>query len=779
LVRGEDVAETTFVELPGHSAAIRSLSVSDDGSRLASAGIDHTIRIWELENRGVARRGTLVKELRGHAGPVYAAVFAPGDSNSVVSTGYDDRLRLWSIDLYREQQLLPGLALRGHVGPVLSARFSPSGESVVTASLDRTARRWNVRTATEQRLFREGHAYLASRAMFYPQSRLLLTAGGDGTVRIWDLDKQAELLVLDRTGYRAAAAIAPDERAILTGSSDVLTSSARPHGAIVWNAKTGERLQELVDAHKAPVTVVAYSPAVDLPAIAFTGDDNGVFQLWNPDTGERLGPRIDEHGSPIVGAAIAADGRSLVTADASGQVFRWDISTSTRIAKVHEFPHQAGVLSMALLPNGCVLTGGADGRLRLFDADGKDPMWTADLLAAKPGMFVSAQEPASEVIPSVAAYWDESKSAAVVVVLGSLRRAAAIGGASEEEFVRLFELDFLQRKFQEVPQAAGDEPYASLIDLRAQGAAGWSTAIAPGGREIVTIGRDEARLWDRDGHELAAFRPHQDLTFAEFSHSGKLIATASLDSSVRIWDADSGQPRMTLDEHTAGPLGGHQRPVNCAVFSPDDQSVWTGSEDGTVRQWNLATMRVDRVITASALGITRLVLAGGGQTLITASRSGEGAIWRLAAQAEPAHRLVGHSGEILDVCLSPDEAWIVTASADNTARIWDARTGGEVLSLAGHASEVTAVAVLADGPGLRVLTGSSDQTAKLWAISGLSGAPGDGSSSASPAAKELISLRGHTRGLTSVAFAPDGSSALTASRDGMTIVWPAAGLSLP
>jgi WD40 repeat protein len=778
LVRGEPVAETAYQELTGHSAAVRSLSVSSNGSRLASSGIDHTIRIWELHNRGIARRGALVKELRGHAGPVYSAVFAPGDLNSIISTGYDDRLRLWSIDLYQEERTLPGLALRGHVGPVLSARFSPNGESIITASLDRTARRWNARTATEQRLFREGHAYLASRAAFFPQSRRLLTAGGDGTVRIWDLDKQAELLVLDRTGYRASAAIAPDERTILTGSSDVLSDSARPHGAVVWNAETGERLRELVDAHKAPVTVVAFSQAVGHPALAFTGDDNGVFQLWNPETGEPLGPRIDHHGSPIVAAEFAVNGRSLVTADASGQVFRWDITTPADIAKVHEFPHPAGVLSIAILPTGGVLTGGADGRLRLFAADGKEPIWMADPLAANPGMFVSAEQSASEAIPAVAAYWNESKGTAVVVAIDSLRRGAS-GVIAEEEFVRLFELDLAERRFQEVPVAAAEEPYAALINLRAQGAAGWSTALGPNGREIVTIGRDEARLWDRDGHQLAAFRPHQDLTFAEFSHGGKLVVTASLDSSVRIWDADSGQARMTLDEHTAGPLGGHQRPVNCAVFTPNDQYVLTGSEDGTVRQWNLATMRVDRVIPASTRAITRLVLASGGQRLITVSRSGEGAIWELAEPAEPTHRLLGHTGEILDVCLSPDEAWIVTASADNSARIWDAKTGANVLSLAGHASEVTAVAVLADGPGLRVLTGSSDQSAKLWAIGGLSPSLGDTTTSASPSgaspnAKELISLRGHTRGLTSVAFAPDGSAALTASRDGMTILWPAA-----
>jgi WD40 repeat protein len=143
------------------------------------------------------------------------------------------------------------------------------------------------------------------------------------------------------------------------------------------------------------------------------------------------------------------------------------------------------------------------------------------------------------------------------------------------------------------------------------------------------------------------------------------------------------------------------------------------------------------------------------------------------------HRLVGHTGEILDLCLSKDQKWVVTASADNTARIWDAATGAELLKLAGHASEVTAVAILADRPGLRVLTGSSDQTAKLWAVSGLDSLPGGSAAPAGPEAKEILSLKGHTRGLTSVAFAPDGRSALTAARDGMTILWPAIDSSSP
>ncbi|MCI0359577.1 MAG: hypothetical protein L0211_13965, partial [Planctomycetaceae bacterium] len=588
------------------------------------------------------------------------------------------------------------------------------------------------------------------------------------TVRIWDLDKQAELRVFDRTGYRAAAAVSPDERLILTGSSDVLAESARPHGAILWNAETGKQEHVLVGPHKAPVTCVAFSPSIERP-LALTADDNGVIQLWDPTTGKEVGTRIDQHGSPIVAAEFTRDGRALVTADAGGQVFRWNVSNPQKIEKVHSYPHPAGVQSIALAPDGQhLVTGGSDGRVRLFGVAANKPLWIADRLSAKPGFFVSVEKPALETISAVSVGWDAAKGVAVAVAIDSLRRepGSATGGDLDEEYVRLFELDLARQAFREVSHPAA--AHACLINLRQNGAVGWSAAISADAGQLATVGRDEARLWGRDGNELAAFRPHQDLTFAVYSHAGSLVATASLDSSVRVWDAASGQASLTLDDHSAGLLGGHEKPVNCAVFSADDKHIFTGSEDGTVREWDLASMRVVRLVPADSQGITRIVIARDGNTIFTASRSGQAAIWRLDEPAQPVHRLTGHAGEILDLCLTPDERWIVTASADNSARIWDATTGAEVLTLAGHASEVTAVAVLADGPGLRVLTGSSDKTAKLWAISGL------GLSTTRPEAKELLSLKGHTRGLTSVSFAPDGRSALTAARDGLTILWPAA-----
>jgi hypothetical protein len=222
LLANDDVPQTPFVELRGHAAAVRALSFTKDGRRLLSASSDHTLRIWyaQEEDLGFAiiRRGTLEKELRGHDGPVQAALFSPADPDVVASTGYDGRLRLWSVAAYHEERVIPGVALRGHVDAVMAARFSAGGETIVTASRDRTAKKWRTADGTEELTFREGHEYLTSKAFFFPDGQRLLTAAVDGTARVWSVSAGSELRKLEGTGYRASVALSSNGRWILTGS---------------------------------------------------------------------------------------------------------------------------------------------------------------------------------------------------------------------------------------------------------------------------------------------------------------------------------------------------------------------------------------------------------------------------------------------------------------------------------------------------------------------------------------------------------------------------------
>jgi WD40 repeat protein len=116
----------------------------------------------------------------------------------------------------------------------------------------------------------------------------------------------------------------------------------------------------------------------------------------------------------------------------------------------------------------------------------------------------------------------------------------------------------------------------------------------------------------------------------------------------------------------------------------------------------------------------------------------------------------GHTDRVSAVAFSPDGTRVITGSSDNTARLWDARDGKPLATLQGHTAAVGMVAFSPDGT--RVITGSSDNTARLWDAR-------DG--------KPLATLQGHTRRVLAVAFSPDGTRVLTGSLDYTARLWDA------
>jgi WD domain, G-beta repeat/APAF-1 helical domain len=117
-------------------------------------------------------------------------------------------------------------------------------------------------------------------------------------------------------------------------------------------------------------------------------------------------------------------------------------------------------------------------------------------------------------------------------------------------------------------------------------------------------------------------------------------------------------------------------------------------------------------------------------------------------------RLVGHEGAVLTAVFSPDGNLLLTASEDDTARLWDAGTGMEIRALRGHKDTVASGAFSPDGT--LILTASADNTARLWdATTGT----------------EIRTLRGHHDAVMSGMFSPDGTSILTSSADRTVRLW--------
>jgi WD40 repeat protein len=163
----------------------RDISFSSDGKRIAIAGHDSTVKVWDLE------KGSRAFTLRGHVNPVYGVSYSP-DGSKIATAGDDETARVWDAE---SGAFL--FTLAGHTEAIFRTAFNPDGTRVATASLDGTAKVWDASTGEE--LFTlYGHKGFVMDLAFSPDGRRLFTASLDGTIRSYLLDID-ELIALAKS----------------------------------------------------------------------------------------------------------------------------------------------------------------------------------------------------------------------------------------------------------------------------------------------------------------------------------------------------------------------------------------------------------------------------------------------------------------------------------------------------------------------------------------------------------------------------------------------------
>jgi WD40 repeat protein len=118
----------------GHKTFIMGLAFSRNGARLATAGIDGAVIVWDTATGGEVCR------FRGHKGIVWCVAFSP-DGNRAASGGDDGTVKIW--DPMTGQEAKEALTLRGHTDPVLCVSFSPDGTRIASSSKDGTVKIWD------------------------------------------------------------------------------------------------------------------------------------------------------------------------------------------------------------------------------------------------------------------------------------------------------------------------------------------------------------------------------------------------------------------------------------------------------------------------------------------------------------------------------------------------------------------------------------------------------------------------------------------------------------
>jgi len=162
---------------------------------------------------------------------------------------------------------------------------------------------------------------------------------------------------------------------------------------------------------------------------------------------------------------------------------------------------------------------------------------------------------------------------------------------------------------------------------------------------------------------------------------------------------------------------------------------------------------LERTLAGHNGGVMAMAVMPDGKGLVSASYDQTLKVWDLE-QGEEERTLAGHSGGVNAVAVTADGKRAVSGSADKTLKVWDLERGEEERMLVGHSSGVDAVAVTADGK--RAVSGSADGTVKVWDVEG---------------GEEERTLAGHSGGVDAVAVTADGKWAVSASEDGTLKVW--------
>lgn len=238
-----------------------------------------------------------------------------------------------------------------------------------------------------------------------------------------------------------------------------------------------------------------------------------------------------------------------------------------------------------------------------------------------------------------------------------------------------------------------------------------------------------------------------------FSPDGRLLATVSQDTDIKLWDIATGQAIGTLTLHA--------QPINAVAFSPDGRILATGGDDGFIILWNVETQQLITPLNGQDGAVNDLVFHPNGEHLLAGYANSAMRLWDIANRRSD-QRLVGHDGSINAVTVNSDGSRFASAGSDGRIIVWNGAAGSSRFSIepfSGPDSLPIAINALTFSPDDgRLLAANNNGTATVWDAND---------------ASLIFRITAHATQLEDVVYNPDGSLFATAGRDGTAKVWNA------
>mmetsp|Transcript_28775 Transcript_28775/g.81034 ORF Transcript_28775/g.81034 Transcript_28775/m.81034 type:complete len:313 (+) Transcript_28775:430-1368(+) len=234
---------------------------------------------------------------------------------------------------------------------------------------------------------------------------------------------------------------------------------------------------------------------------------------------------------------------------------------------------------------------------------------------------------------------------------------------------------------------------------------------------LAAAGNPHIRMFEVNSNNpqpVASYSGHTgNVTAVGFQKDSKWLFSGSEDGTVRIWDLRAPSCQREYESRAA---------VNTVVLHPNQGELISGDQNGNIRVWDLTANACScELVPEVGTAVRSLTVALDGSLMVAANNNGTCYVWRMMRGAsltthfEPLHKLRAHQGYILKCLLSPDVRQLATTSSDKTVKLWNLDGFQLERTLTGHQKWVWDCVFSVDAAYL--VTASSDTSARLWDLS--------------------------------------------------------------
>jgi WD40 repeat protein/tetratricopeptide (TPR) repeat protein len=658
----------------GHPASVFAVAWSPNGKCIASAGVNGNIQIWD------ATDGSHIFTFRGHTEWVTVLAWSP-DGSLIASAGADKTVRVWWVEATRKtpdsvtRELLVTLPETDVVQrqtepaqyqPASSSRPAPTSAGVLPGLPPRQtppSRPLGTRLYTYR-----GHTHSVNAVVWSPDGKHIASASADQTVQVWDATDGSHASVYrGHTLPVEALAWSPDNKRIVSASADQTVQ--------VWDAADGSHVFTYGGHSNQWVDAVAWSP--DGTCIVSAGSDHTV-QVWDAADGGHV-YTYRGHDERVEALAWSPDSKRIASADSNGVAQVWGTMNGGNVLVYNE--HDSTIRAIAWSPDGKRIASAGDGTVQVWDATTGEHLCTY------------RRHLPYEV---VAVTWSPDGK---YIASGARDGTVHIWAAADERHIYTY-----RGHFDHVQAVAWSADGACIASCsRDKTVQVWAAE----GIRALAASNAKKMVRPSPGALLCTYHGHaQKITAVQWSPHGKRIASASMDGTVQVWDAATG--------NTISIYRGHAGPVRALSWLRGGEKIASGGDDTTVQVWEAGTSKqifTYRGHTTKVKRVSWWSSSHGGSGVVSVGEDGIARTWE-----DTTGKLVATTHEqthpITPGVKSPNGKFIAYEGDDGTVQIRDAKTGSSVLIYRGHSGAVTIVTWSRDGK--RIASVDDDTTIQVW-----------------------------------------------------------------